>query len=89
MSMTAEGMQTKVSLEDVMAELRAIRAELAAAKRSMPAAPMSPREFAQVIGKSKKTVERWIASGKLRAKRTGKVTLIRPVDAERFLEGAK
>jgi excisionase family DNA binding protein len=89
MTMAAEGMQmTKpVTVEDVLAELRALRDEIRAVRRMMPQAPMSPAEFAAAIGKSKKTVERWIASGKLRVKRTGRVTLIRPVDAERFMDG--
>lgn len=55
--------------------------------RTIPDRPMSPREFAKAVGKSAKTVGRWINAGKLKAKREGRVTLITPVNAQRFLKG--
>ena len=55
--------------------------------RKLPDRPMAPAEFARAIGKSVRTVMRWIDSGKLSARREGRVTLIAPANAQRFLSG--
>lgn len=55
-------------------------------ERAIPERPMSPAEVAKIVGKSQRTVLRWLDSGKLRSKHEGKVRLVRPVDLQRFLE---
>lgn len=56
-------------------------------RRTIPDRPMSPAEIATIVGKSEKTVRRWIEKGLLRARKVGGTTLVRPVDLQRFLEG--
>ena len=54
--------------------------------RTIPDRPMSPAEVAKIVGKSTRTVIRWLDRGKLRAMHEGGIRLIRPVDLQRFLE---
>ena len=81
MTMSACGMNVVIERLDRIESLL-----LAREGRAIPAHPMSPKEVATVVGKSERTVLRWIECGKLRAKKEGSITLIRPVDLERFLE---
>jgi excisionase family DNA binding protein len=73
----------------ILDELRALRAEVgelrAGAARVIPDRPMSIAEAATVLSKSPKTVRRWMADGKLRVKREGRVTLITPDALRKFL----
>jgi len=68
-----------------VAELKALL--LDREKRVIPDRPMSPKEVAAIVGKSEKTVRRWIEKRRLKAKKEGGTTLVRPVDLQRFLEG--
>lgn len=86
MTMAAEGMQSKVTLETVLAELRELRALLAPEPRALADHPLTPEEFAIVTGKSAKTVRRWITSGRLQARRDCRPWLITPVNARKFLD---
>lgn len=81
MTMSAEGMNIVLERLDRIETLLRAREG-----RAMPAHPMSPKEVATVVGKSERTVLRWIEKGALREKKIGEITLIRPVDLERFLE---
>jgi hypothetical protein len=84
--MAADGMQAKVTLEIVLAELRELRALLDPVARALPEHPMTPEEFATVTGKSAKTVRRWIIAGRLRARQDCRPWLITPVNARKFLD---
>jgi len=86
MTMAAEGMQAKATLETVLQELRELRALIAPEPRALPERPMTPEEFGAVTGKSAKTVRRWILAGRLRARRDCRPWLITPVNARKFLD---
>lgn len=51
--------------------------------------PKSPAQFAAHVGRSERTVQDWIESGKLKANTKVKPALITRGNAERFLEGGK
>jgi excisionase family DNA binding protein len=70
----------------ILAELRELKALLTAPSRAVPEHPMSPAEFAAVVGRSEKTVRRWIHRGKLKARHEGRTLLIMPCNALRFLD---
>lgn len=71
----------------ILRELRELRALVTGpAVRGLPEHPLTPEEFAAVCGRSAKTVRRWIAAGKLRARQDCRPWLITPVNARRFLE---
>lgn len=77
-----------LALTTEVAEIKALLTKLAAQQaRVIPDRPMSPAEVATIVGKSEKTVRRWIERGRLKAKTEGHTTLVRPVDLQRFLEG--
>lgn len=88
----AEEMMTlpKSAFEALCADVARLRELIEGREaRAIPDRPMSPREVATIVGKSEKTVRRWIAKRRLAAKTEGHVTLVRPVDLQRFLEGKK
>lgn len=55
-------------------------------ERDRGAWPKSPAQVADLIGKHRRTVIRWILSGQLRAKKTGKTTLVTDDAWKAFLE---
>lgn len=72
-----------LKLDRVMALLEAQAAEQA---RAIPARPMSLAEVGKIVGRDVKTVRRWIAGRKLRAKREGHTWLVTPANLQRFIE---
>lgn len=65
-------------------ELQSLRDELAALRRAIEKVALSPRpqwvtvaEYAEMRGKTAKTVRNWINAGQVETKRQGSVTLVR------------
>lgn len=80
--MTTEGESMIVNLlGEMVQELKALRAK--------DVWPKTPEQFARHVGRSTRTVQDWIDSGKLRANTTVKPALITKGNAERFMEGGR
>ena len=67
-------------------ELQALRDEMAALRRAVEAVQMAPRPewltipvYAAKVGRTAKTVRRWINEGSVETRQDGSVTLVRAV----------
>lgn len=64
----------------------------AGARRALElAAPaaLTTAQAAALVGRAQKTVQEWVASGRLRSQKRGRLTVILREDLDRFLAGEK
>lgn len=75
---------TIITQEDLERTVAPLVAELKALRAALDRAQIAPRkewltvdEYAETVGKSVRTVRRWIDTGQLETKRSGNVLLVR------------
>ncbi len=78
--MTAAELATKGDLEAVVDELRAVRAELAAMRRALPAQLLTLAQAAERLNVSVPAVRRMVKAGRLKARKVGRDWRIDPAD---------
>ena len=79
------------TLEEIAAELRAVKTEIADMRKASVGRaqwPKSPAQFGEYVGSSARTVQAWIDDGKLRANTSVRPALISRGHADRFFEGS-
>ena len=65
------------ALATLTAEVRALRDELSAVRVAPQPKWLTVREYADMVGRSVSTVNRWIADGSIEARFSGKVRLVK------------
>ena len=75
--MAAVDLATKDDLAGVLAELRALRSELAQLANARRAEPVSMEEAARHLGVSTRTIRRWAKSGEVPTVRVGRTVRVR------------
>lgn len=65
------------ALENLISEVRSLRDEVRAAKFQPDPKWLTVKEYANHVGKSESTVNRWIAQGEVEAKTIGKTRMVR------------